>query len=234
MADSQPVAEAPRGFSKNYRSAGVRAWVVTVAFGLIVLFLVLSIYHEFYGFGLVTLAEQGSLTTRIATDFDSTTAAIGYPYLALRGVAVVSFLAWLSRSVDNVPSLGGGTPMATPRWAVGWWFVPFVNFVRPYQIVNDLSRRIAVPTNAARGRLTLVWWLAWIFGIIISFLPARITVDSAQDLSTWLGLSMFGDVTELVAAVLAIAVVWQVQSRANARAAGLGQSAESTLQAEPA
>jgi len=29
----------------------------------------------------------------------------------------------------------------TPGWAVGYWFVPFVNLVRPYQIVADLWLR---------------------------------------------------------------------------------------------
>ncbi|MEA2026004.1 MAG: hypothetical protein U9O18_04875, partial [Chloroflexota bacterium] len=34
-------------------------------------------------------------------------------------VSFISLLTWLSRSVDNTPSLGGGIARRGPRWAIG-------------------------------------------------------------------------------------------------------------------
>ena len=228
----QSVDEEPqRGFSMIYRSAATRATVVTTALGLVAFLFVLSIYHDIAGFGLVGLAEAGHLTTATAVDFDVTTAWLGYAHLALFLIAAIAFLAWLSRSVDNVPALGGGRPMVTPRWAIGWWFVPVASLFRPYQIVKDVNRRLALPTDSSGSRLILAWWLVWAFANVAAILPTGVKVDSAQSLSTWLDLTLFSHILELVAALLAIAVVRQVQRRVGARALTVGQSAASTLPA---
>jgi hypothetical protein len=59
----QAVADEPRGgFSTIYRSAATRATVVTAALALIAFLIVLSIYHDIAGLGLVRLAETGRLT----------------------------------------------------------------------------------------------------------------------------------------------------------------------------
>jgi hypothetical protein len=229
----QAVAEEPRGgFSTIYRSAATRATVVTAALALIAFLIVLSIYHDIAGLGLVGLAKTGRLTTAAADSFDAMTAVIGYVYLAVYAITVIAFLAWLSRSVDNVPALGGGWPKVTPRWAIGWWFVPGANLLRPYQIVKDMSRRLALVSESSRDRLIYLWWLVWISANIAGLLPAGVKVNDLPSWSQWLDLSMYGDVLKLAAAILAIAVVRRIQHRANARAVTLGRSSASSLQAD--
>lgn len=86
-------------------------------------------------------------------------------------VAAVLFLVWLHRIIANGPALGGAELRFTPRWAVGWWFVPFANLVRPVQVLSEAwstsSVEMAVSTRGARASVKLpiflrVWWGLWV------------------------------------------------------------------------
>jgi hypothetical protein len=109
-------------------------------------------------------------------------AAIGLTAL----VAFVSLVCWLSRSVDNTPSLGGGIARRGPRWAIGAWFIPIVNLVMPALILRDLARRLH-PEGGGRGWLVLTWWATYWGPTILAFyagvLPIQGT-DSVRDLYT--------------------------------------------------
>ncbi len=106
-------------------------------------------------------------------------------WLAL--IAFVSLVTWLSRSVDNTPSLGGGIARRGPRWAIGAWFIPIANVVMPALIIRDLARRIS-PQREGRGVLVLAWWLCYwgpvIMGFYVGFLPILGT-DSIRELYIW-------------------------------------------------
>jgi Domain of unknown function (DUF4328) len=74
--------------------------------------------------------------------------------------AAISWLAWLSRAVDNVSALGGGRPSTSPRGAITSWFVPVVNLAKPYWILRDVHDRLAV---AGRRNAPLrAWWICWL------------------------------------------------------------------------
>lgn len=55
-------------------------------------------------------------------------------------ITPVIFLIWFRRAYRNLPSLGLRRLRFSAGWAVGSWFVPFLNFVRPKQMANDLWR----------------------------------------------------------------------------------------------
>jgi hypothetical protein len=103
-------------------------------------------------------------------------------------LAVISLLTWLSRSVDNTPSLGGGIARRGPRWAIGAWFIPIVNFVMPALIIRDLARRVG-PDRNGHDRLVLAWWLLYwlpvVVGFYVIFLPVQGT-DSIREHYTWM------------------------------------------------
>jgi hypothetical protein len=81
---------------------------------------------------------------------------------------VLSYVAvalWCGRLYRNLFALDVGGLRFTPRWGVGAWFVPFLNLVRPKQIVNDLWRASDPsfrPSCAWRGApvagMVHVWW----------------------------------------------------------------------------
>ncbi len=178
------------------------------------------------GFDLISKAETGLLTSAEAADFDATSQALAGGYLISFLATAVAFLAWLSRSVDNVPKLGGGVPAITPRWSIGWWFVPFANLFKPYQVIKDLSDRMATAKRGGGDGLVLLWWIAWvasaIAGTVLLRLPEPATLDQ---LGGWIAANLVVDVTTVAAAVLAILLVREIQARSDERAMTVGVAA---------
>lgn len=82
--------------------------------------------------------------------------------MALSGVA---FLAWLRRTVAATPA-GRRGRVPTPARAVGWWFVPVVNLVRPYSIVRDLHDDLAVAGRPAAP--IRAWWTCFVVAVVPS------------------------------------------------------------------
>jgi hypothetical protein len=214
------TAQTPKGFSGTYRSAGTRARITSILLAVVGVVTLVSLVHEASGFGLIDDARAGTLATAEANAFDTTTFGLAVVYLASLVVTAIAYLAWLSRTVDNVPALGGGTPSVTPAWSVGWWFVPFVNLVRPYLIVREVHDRMATTALAGGGWIVVAWWLTWIVANVLSNLASRLPdPNSLEALRNLFSIEVGADVLGVIAAVLAIVVVRRIQSRAEERAA---------------
>jgi hypothetical protein len=179
----------------------------------------LSAIHGLNGFALVDRAEAGTLTASEIIAYDSLAQGIASGVLVSLIGGAVAFLAWLSRSVDNVPSLGAGRPIATPRWSIGWWFVPIANLFKPYQVVKDLSYRMTSGTNSRHGGIVLAWWIVWIVSGFIALAASRLPSFTAEEFRTWLAAGALADFAAATSAVLAVAVIRVIQSKADARAA---------------
>jgi hypothetical protein len=88
--------------------------------------------------------------------FDGTTQTLARLEIAGQILTAIVWFLWLHRAVANARSLGVQTE-ATPGWSVGWWFIPFANVVKPYQILRSLfyglvsgSARIVGVTDTLR------------------------------------------------------------------------------------
>lgn len=176
--------------------------------------------QDLTGFGILDAAAAGTLTEADADAFDSLFATIGQAQLVAYLACAVAFLAWLSRSVDNVERLGGGKPAFTPTMSIVWWFIPFANFVMPYQVVADLYRRMA-PVERISTLIVLGWWLLFLGGNIVSNVAGRVWTGGNDFASLQTGLQLYAisDLTDPIAAILAIRIVLSVQRWADARAA---------------
>jgi Domain of unknown function (DUF4328) len=82
------------------------------------------------------------------------------------------FLIWQHRVHRNLPALGAAHLRFSPGWAVGWWFVPLMNLVRPYQAIKELWRASdpdVDPLDPGAWRTTpttpvLPWW--WVLCLL--------------------------------------------------------------------
>ena len=50
------------------------------------------------------------------------------------------FIRWLSRAYKNLDVAAPGFRRYGHGWAIGSWFVPFLNLWRPKEIINDIHR----------------------------------------------------------------------------------------------
>jgi hypothetical protein len=183
---------------------------------------------------LVNRAEAGLLTVAEGEAFDNAFASMGAIQTVALIATAVAYLAWLHLSIENTPGLGGGVPSVTPRWSVIWWFIPFANLVKPYQVVADLYRRMAPRLDIGVG-LVLVWWLFWVVSNLVSNLGG-ITYGRAETIAALreaFEFYSYADLGDAVAAVLAIAVVLRIQHWADQRSTAAPTAVE-TAQAVPA
>jgi hypothetical protein len=123
-------------------------------------------------------------------------------------VTAVLFCQWWHRMVRQAHRSGLAQDV-TPGWAVGYWFIPFVNLVRPYRIARAVSDGLdaAAPVSA--------WWTCWIISNVLANVSARMgwgeTPASVAQAATVIGL--FGSFFSVPAALLGLQVVKRIQAR---------------------
>jgi hypothetical protein len=81
------------------------------------------------------------------------------------------FLTWIFSFAENCRALGVRGMRFTPIKAVLWWFIPILNLIVPYRIMQELWRATApedpIPTDweyRPGSRLIMVWWLVYVLG----------------------------------------------------------------------
>jgi hypothetical protein len=135
----------------------------------------------------------------------------------------VAFLLWLHRAYRNLPALGATRLDTTPGWAVAYFFIPFVNLVKPFQVVREIwreSRRGAeggenfggVSSRTGTPALIGWWWAFWIIANVVGRVSDRAAVTAGTIegmlLASWITIG--SDALFVIAAVLAILVVKRI------------------------
>lgn len=144
-------------------------------------------------------------------------------------ITAVLFLMWLHRVYRNLPALGAQSMETTPGWAVGYFFIPFANLVKPFHVVREIWNKSDPQAETLEGfgsyssgtpALVGWWWAFWIIANVSARIADRIAGDSetvgGMILAARLGIA--ADVLFLVAGVLAILVVRKIDERQEAKA----------------
>lgn len=189
---------------------------------------------------IVAMAERLDVIARINDPTNPTTldqANASDAFVALTIVAgglvflatVVAFVGWLHAGAQQVQRVTPGLLRYAPGWAIGAWFVPFLNLVRPVQIVNDV-RRLGAPDRLRDSRALVGWWWATLLGsrlaiwvFVGSGSPDNDGVDLDALRSVAVG-AIICMVIDLVAAVLAVAVVLSTTRRVQSGSDAAGWS----------
>lgn len=141
----------------------------------------------------------------------------------------VAFLMWIHRAYRNLPALGAMGLDTTPGWAVGYFFIPIMNFFMPYRTVKEIWSKSAPADETGGGfgwevpakspAIIGLWWLLWIFGNIVAQIHSRM-LDGAETIGTLINASRIGLVSDLlwlVAAVLAISIIRKIDDMQEAK-----------------
>ncbi|MFH0901770.1 MAG: DUF4328 domain-containing protein [Pseudomonadota bacterium] len=197
---------------------------------------------------LLSRAASGGISDAEAAANDERQQVVGVlQTIAYIGTAA-AFLVWFRRAHRNLPALGGRELKYTSGWAVGAFFVPFLNLVRPLQVMREvwhasdptgLERDTSASGPSVRNELgtpSLVgWW--WAFFLISHFLGNMIarmafsenrTIDELQTFSALLCLS---DVLDVPATLVALVLIGRISNWQDQRAARIAQGATATAQA---
>jgi hypothetical protein len=213
-----------------YHSGHTRAQTVTILLAVGMVFNVIS--------SLLTAAQ---LASGRAAEMVSEEADIGLTDLlelafallqfAVIVATIVVFCMWLYRAAKNLTALGNPRPAIeySPGWAVGSFFVPFVNLVVPYRATKEvwaksdpeLAADNYVSPHGQSGRAYLkVWWAFWLISIFVNNTAGRLYLraDTPGEMQSAMWVDLLGELLDIPAAIFAIIVVRDIDRRQEERA----------------
>lgn len=137
--------------------------------------------------------------------------------------AVIAFLMWLHSAVRQSNALGMEVGV-TPGWAVGWWFIPFANLVKPYHTIRGLTS--AVGGESLVGSLSIgLWWATWIIGNVLGNIEGRMAISEGLTEVPSEGARVVGIASAFasaVAAYLCVRIVRGIQGKLDERRRSAG------------
>lgn len=118
-------------------------------------------------------------------------------------LGTIFFLQWFRRAYFNLREAGVYRDYSD-GWAVGAWFVPFMNLVRPYSIMKEVwYGTLNLAGRSPNHVLIRWWWAAYLAHSIID----NLTRQAAKHTDDTLALELFALFFDIASAVLTLTVV---------------------------
>jgi len=194
-------------------------------FWIFIALMILNIIAVLSGYAQAELLNRaisgGIVTESEAMSNDTREALIGFAQFALYVAAGVAFLMWIHRAHRNLPSLGATDLRFTPRWAVGWFFVPIMSLFRPYQVTSEIWKASDPEVNitdgtawksAATSPIVGWWWALFLISNFVANIALR-TVFIGEELSDLLASTyayMVSDAIDVVGILITILMVRRI------------------------
>ena len=121
---------------------------------------------------------------------------------------------WIYRTNANAHSFGGDMAI-TPGWAIGWFFVPFANLVKPYQGVRetwDVSHQFAGQIEEQDAPLLRWWWGLWLTTNIAATISTRIAMQNPGPVTALLAFDIFVSIANVALCVVLLQVIQRLSS----------------------
>jgi hypothetical protein len=215
---------APTPPAGTLRSLGDRSKWAIVGLVAVGLALLVSVVVDWLEIDLMNRVVDGGRVTIGDLDASDTRQRLAtVAYVVGLVAAAVLFIRWFHAAYANLPALGHTKLRFKPGWAIGAWFVPFLNLRRPKQIANDIWSGSAetAPSFGPAGwkdvdppQLLAWWWAAWLGSSFLSNVAARsFGTNTAEDIRTADWVDLAASVIGIVGIVLAIVIVRRVTER---------------------
>lgn len=145
-------------------------------------------------------------------DFSSPLAIVTALALAVGGLGQIgslllcaaAFCFWFFRAAKNAEHFAQGHFVELGAgWAIGGFFVPFLNLVRPYQMARQIER-----LSGSNGESAIIgfWWGAFTLNNILGNIEFRVT-----DIDVLAVLSVLSTVTTIAGAALCARMMFYVE-----------------------
>lgn len=200
-----------------FASGSLRARITVVFLVTVILLDVVAIWSDYSQITLLSRIGAGeAVADEILYANDNRQQTIGGFQLLLLVFTGIPFLMWMHRAHRNLPAIGARNLRFSPKWAVGGWFVPFLNLARPFQVMTEIWKGSScAPTgdpdypsveNRPASPPIGWWWAGW----LTSYYLGDILLSSLGNavFQSWAILA--SDAVDIFAAGLAILVVSRI------------------------
>jgi heme/copper-type cytochrome/quinol oxidase subunit 2 len=172
---------------------------------------VLMLISGYFQYDLLqTIANGGEISAEAAERNDLREFIIGVISFIAFFVYTITFLLWFKRAYSNLHKKTTGLSY-TAGWAVGSWFVPIINFYRPYKIMKELyCETKKILNDETISTCLLGWW--WAFFLIegsINKIIFRYSLkaETIEQLISSTVASMIGNIISISFALITIKVI---------------------------
>lgn len=177
-------------------------------------FEIVSILSDFAQMSLL----DGAYTEAEAAANDSRQGLIGLGYLGVFIVTGIAFLKWIYRANLNCRGFGADGMKFTPGWSIGYYFIPFLNLVRPYQSMKEIWQVSHSPTNwkSQSGSALLGWWWAlWLISNFLGQIVFRTSMNATtiEALQASTGITIFSSIIGIPLCLVAINLVKTISTK---------------------
>lgn len=205
-------------------------WTATILLIILAVLYSVAFVVELTYVGVINdyLHEDGSLTD--VEDVQAGRAGLSILIGLIACVVAGFFIAWMYRAYGNLLRTSVAGLRFQPGWAVGAWFIPFFNWIRPKQMIDDVWRAgetgAQVRDASWRSRpvspLLHWWWALWVgasvlgvIAVIAGFdedgrLTGRAEFEQEQTAATIAAPAML---CLIAAAILACIVIRRITDR---------------------
>jgi hypothetical protein len=176
-----------------------------------------SIYGDWKAIEFLREADVRAVDMERAAQIDAANVKIAIVLVAVVLALFTAFIIWFHRAHANVRDAKATTLRYGSGWAIGGFFVPFLNFVRPAQVMNDVwsgTAELPGEPRAARRRrrttspLAAWWWGMHMFGGVLGYAGANLVQPDQLLAGSW--LSIVASVAAIVSAAAGIELVRSV------------------------
>jgi hypothetical protein len=152
------------------------------------------------------------VTEEAATANDNREALMGIAFLVTYIVTMVFFGCWIVSAHKTVRSLGAEGMTISPGWAVGYYFIPFINLVRPYTAMKELWMASVDPQHASSQTVPSFlsgWWALWIINGVVGQIIFRMSknAEGIEMLKVLTVMNLVGGVLGVALSLVAIKLV---------------------------
>ena len=193
----------------------INMFYVVIAFSILNLTLVTWQYFTFKNIS----ENPDSLDMDIVNLSDTLDILSGIISLGISITTIVLFIRWFRRAYYNLHSIQSSEVSFQEGWAAGAWFIPFLNLVRPYQIMREIwtGTQRAMPhryPDILPATLVGIWWALYLIMNITANISLRMAmgVEDIDDLINVAIASIIVEIITIPAAIIAIQVVKKISS----------------------
>jgi hypothetical protein len=159
--------------------------------------------NETFGEDIMAEAERSDSMNQLAAII----------YSILRIISAVVFIQWFRRAYHNISNFAETDH--TNGWAAGAWFVPIINWFRPFYIMRELWMKIT--NQLGEDQLeskkfnyffyTGVWWTLWIITSVLNNYLFRAEQETITQMINADYVSIFTGFLEIPLAIVTVKII---------------------------
>ncbi len=125
---------------------------------------ILSFGSNIIQFLVLTEIQSGSeVSEKTITANDLQYGLVGLTVFGANLAVIITFIQWFRRAYHNLQRAGYHTAH-TEGWAAGSWFVPILNWFRPYHIMKEIwyETQASYAPRVKNHSLVKIWWILFL------------------------------------------------------------------------